>query len=391
MSIIEVQGTVAPGFEAVRAEFAEVVAAENGESGSQLAAFVHGRPVVDLWAGAQVTGDTLTGLLSSTKGAATLVVALLVQDGMLDLDRPVAAYWPEFADAGKVTITLRQVLTNKSGVIGVDGGFTRAELADDQLIAQRVAGQRPFFRPGVLQGYGGFVTFAILGEVVRRLLGSSIQELFEERIRAPYGLDLYLGLPAALEDRYLKVLPWSATSGMQAAFEANSPGPQSIPGISYNLNATGFTPDDVLALPNNAQLRANGPASMGGVGSARALAAMYAAAISEIDGRSPLLKPDTLAAFTTIQTAGHDLVRGDQTPYLVGFEAKGLQYPFLGADAFGHTGAAGSDGFADPHSGLAYGYTRRRAAFAFNGPENERLARVLHHATRTIQGDAAHV
>ncbi|MFI6045582.1 serine hydrolase domain-containing protein [Nocardia sp. NPDC051321] len=382
----DVQGTVAPGFEAVRAEFADVVAEENGESGAQLAAFVHGRPVVDLWAGPEVTGETLTGLLSSTKGAATLVVALLVQDGMLDLDRPVAAYWPEFAEAGKVTITLRQVLTNKSGVIGVDGGFRLAELADDQLIAERVAGQRPFFRPGVVQGYGGFVTFAILGEVVRRLMGSSIQELFEERVRAPYDLDLYLGLPAALEDRYLAILPWSATPEMRAAFEANSPGPYSIPGISYNLNAAGFTPDDVLSLPNNADVRANGPASMGGVGSARGLATMYAAAISEINGRAALLKPDMLALFTTIQTAGHDLVRGDNAPYLVGFEAKGMNYPFLGANAFGHTGAAGSDGFADPHSGLSYGYTRRRAAFGFNAAENERLAAVLHRATRKAQG-----
>ncbi|PXX64042.1 CubicO group peptidase (beta-lactamase class C family) [Nocardia tenerifensis] len=386
MSTIEVHGTVAPGFEAVRAEYAEVVAQENGESGSQLAAFAHGRPVVDLWSGAQVTGETLTGLLSSTKGAAALVVALLVQDGMLDLDRPVAAYWPEFADGGKVTITLRQVLTNKFGAIGVDGGFSHAELADDQLIAERIAGQRPFFRPGVLQGYGGFVTFAILGEVVRRLMGSSIQELFEERVRAPYDLDIYLGLPAALDDRYLPILPWLATPETQAAFEANSPGPQSLPGISYNLNAPGFTADDVLALPNDSRLRANGPASMGGVGSARGLAGMYAAAISEIDGRAPLLKPDTLAVFTTVQTAGHDLVRGANAPYLVGFEAKGLRLPFLGANAFGHAGAAGSDGFADPHSGLAYGYTRRRAAFGFNGPENDRLAAALHRAIRDSQG-----
>ncbi|MFD6156760.1 serine hydrolase domain-containing protein [Nocardia sp. NPDC060256] len=382
----DVYGTVAPGFESVRDEFAEVVAEENGESGSQLAAFVHGRPVADLWAGAQVTGDTLTGLLSSTKGAATLVVALLVQDGMLDVDRPVAAYWPEFAAAGKAAITVRQVLTHESGVIGVDGGFTRAELADDQLIARRLADQRPFFRPGAVQGYGGFVTFAILDAVLRRLLGSSIQELFEERVRAPYGVDLHLGLPAALEDRYLPILPWSATPEMQAAFEANSPSPQSIPGISYNLNATGFSPNDVLTLPNDSELRANGPASMGGVGSARGLATMYAAAISGINGRSALLKPDTLAVFTTVQTAGHDLVRGDNSPYLIGFEAKGLHYPFLGANAFGHTGAAGSDGFADPHSGLAYGYTRRRAAFAFNGAENARLAAALHRCARNMEG-----
>ncbi|WP_433575856.1 serine hydrolase domain-containing protein [Nocardia brasiliensis] len=380
----DVQGSVAPGFESVRTEFAAVVAAENGESGAQLAAFVHGAPVVDLWAGPEVTGDTLTGLLSSTKGAATVVVALLVQDGRLELDQPVAAYWPEFAEGGKEGITLRQVLTNRSGVIGVDGGFDRAELADDRLIARRVAGQRPYFRPGEVQGYGGFVTFAILDAVIRQVVGRSIQELFEERVRAPYGFDLYLGLPAAQDDRYLPVLPWPATPALEAAFESNAPGPHSIPGIAYNLNATGFTPHDVLALPNDPHLRANGPASMGGVGSARALAAMYAAVISEVDGRAPLLKPDILAEFTTIQTTGQDLVRGDHTPYSVGFEAKGLIYPFLGAHAFGHTGAAGSDGFADQHTGLTYGYTRRRAAFGFRAGENERLAAALHRAVRDL-------
>ncbi|WP_324197597.1 serine hydrolase domain-containing protein [Nocardia abscessus] len=376
----DIQGTVAPGFEPVRAEFAAVVAAENGESGAQLAAFVHGERVVDLWAGPEVSGATLTGLLSSTKGAATLVVALLVQDGMLDLDRTVAAYWPEFADAGKAAITLRQVLTHRSGVIGVDGGFTVAELADDRRIARRIAAQRPVFRPGAAQGYGGFVTFAILGEVVRRCLGSSIRELFEDRVRSPYDLDLYLGLPATSQQRYLPILPWRASPEMEAAFAAAGPGPRSVAGVSYNLNADGFTPADVLSLPNDPAVRAAGPASMGGVGSARGLAAMYAAAISGLDGRGPLLNPETRAAFTTIHSVGPDLVRGDRAPYLVGFEAKGLLYPFLGADAFGHTGAAGSDGFADPYSGLAYGYTRRRAAFGFDAPENERLAAAVHRA-----------
>ncbi|MFI9536095.1 hypothetical protein ACIG56_22945 [Nocardia fusca] len=88
----------------------------------------------------------------------------------------------------------------------------------------------------------------------------------------------------------------------------------------------------------------------------------------------------TIATVSAIHSSGPDLVRGDRAPYTLGFEAKSLLYPFLGAHAFGHTGSAGSDGFADPHSGLAYGYTRRRAAFAFNAPENARLAAAIYHA-----------
>lgn len=94
MSTIEIHGTVAEGFEEVREEFRAVVAAEDGQSGAQLAAYLRGRKVVDLWAGPEVTDTTLTGLHSSSKGAAGLVVALLIQDGALDIDRPVAHYWP---------------------------------------------------------------------------------------------------------------------------------------------------------------------------------------------------------------------------------------------------------------------------------------------------------
>ncbi|WP_158891408.1 serine hydrolase domain-containing protein [Amycolatopsis anabasis] len=378
----EVHGTVADGFGEVREEFTAFVAEENGEPGAQLAVFHHGRQVVDLWAGADVTGETLTGLHSSTKGATYLVVALLVQDGVLDLDQAVARHWPEFAVAGKAGITLRDVLTHRTGVIGAEDGFTVEELADDRVIAARVAGQRPLWRPGSAYGYGGFVTGALLGEVVRRITGSTIQELFEARIREPYGLDLFLGLPAEHEPRYLPIQPWLATPEQRAEFEAYSPAPHSIAGISYNLGPA-FTPADVMAFPNARVVRAKGQSSGGGVGSARGLAALYAAAVSEVDGRAPMLKPDTAGEFAMLHSVGTDLV-GGPVSYALGFQAKGQSYPFLSTHAFGHNGSAGSEGFADPRTGIAYGYTRRRAAFAFNAPENERLAAAVTRAATAL-------
>ncbi|MBF6468510.1 beta-lactamase family protein [Nocardia beijingensis] len=384
MTEFEVHGHVADGYEEVRATFATVVAEENGESGAQLAAFVRGRQVVDLWAGRQVTGSTLTGLHSSSKGAAGLVIALLIQDGVIDIDRRVASYWPQFGRAGKQSITVRDVLVHRCGVIGVDGGFTVAELADERIVAERLVGQRPYFEPGSAHGYGGFVTYAIVGEVVRRLTGATIQQLFDDRIRAPYELDVYLGLPETLDHRYLPILPWRATAEMEAAFAANSPNPHGVAGIAYNLNARGFTPADVMTLPNNPVLRRRGPGSAGGVGSARGLAAMYAAAVCGLDDRPPLLTLDTIAEISRIHSSGTDLVRVERAPYTVGFEAKTLMHPFLGVHSFGHTGSAGSDGFADPHTGLTYGYTRRRAAFAFNAPENARLAAAVQRAATTI-------
>ncbi len=378
MNEIDVHGTVAGGFEAVREVFAAVVTEDGGTSGAQLAAFVHGRQVVDLWAGDEVSGDTLTGVYSSTKGAATLVVALLAQDGTVKLDEPVATGWPEFAAAGKDGITLRDVLTHRSGVIGVDGGFTADELADDRVIARRLAGQRPYWKPGSAHGYGGFVTFAIVAEVVRRATGRSLQNVFEERVRVPYCLDLYLGLPEAQEDRYRKVQPGEADPDQLAAFWATVPGPHSLTGIGYALNST--PPLDQVAFANTRRVRALGSASAGGVGNARGLAGLYAAAVTGLDGLPPLLKPDTLGEFAMLHSTGADLVTGEAGQYALGFQAKGLRYPFLSANAFGHNGSAGSESFADPLSGIAFGYTRRRFSFDWSYPEHDLLAAAVHRA-----------
>ncbi|MGJ6966732.1 serine hydrolase domain-containing protein [Streptosporangium sp. G11] len=370
------RGTVAEGFEEVREEFASVLADEADEHGAQLAAYWNGRLVVDLWAGEGVAGDSLTAVFSSTKGAAHLVVALLVQDGTLDLDRRVAHYWPEFAAEDKDALTLRELLAHRSGVIGVDGGFGTEELADDRLIAARLARQRPFWSPGTAYGYHAFVIGALTGEVVRRVTGQSIQELFEERIRVPYGLDLYLGLPEEHEPRYLAVRPMLLTPERLAWYEANDSDTGGLMEIAFNRDAT--PPTDLVEFVNTRAVRALGPASVGGVGNARGLAAMYAAAVSEVDGRSPLLTPGTVAEFARPHSPGTDLVTGERDHFGLGFEAEGVRYPFLGADAFGHSGAAGSEAFADPRSGVAYGYTRRR--FAFPGgaaPENARLAAAI--------------
>ncbi|MGK5672132.1 serine hydrolase domain-containing protein [Micromonospora sp. URMC 106] len=378
MSRMDVRGTVTDGFEPVREAFAAVVAEQDGQAGSQLAVYAHGQRVVDLWAGDEVSGDTLTGVYSSTKGAATLVAALLVQEGVLDLDEPVARRWPEFAAAGKDGITLRDVLTHRSGVIGVDGGLSAAELADDAVIARRLVGQRPYWRPGSAYGYGGFVSFAMVNEVIRRVTGQSLQQVYDERIRTPYGLDLYLGLPATEEERFRPIQWWTATPEQEAAFWSDLPGPHSILGVGYGLNST--PPLDQAAFANTRVVRASGQASAGGVGSARGLAGLYAAAVWGTDGRPPLLKPDTVGEFSMLHSTGGDLVRGDQGNYTLGFQAKGLRYGFLSANAFGHDGSAGSESFADPRTGIAFGYTRRRFGFGWSYPEHDRLAAAVHRA-----------
>ncbi|BCM66679.1 MULTISPECIES: serine hydrolase domain-containing protein [Streptomyces] len=377
---ITVQGTVAEGFEPVREEFAAFVAGERQDYEGQLCAYVHGRRVVDLWAGAGATGDSLYAVYSATKGAAHLVAALLVQDGTLELDRKVTYYWPEFAAEGKGALTLRDLLAHRAGLVGTDTGFSLAELADDRMIAERLADQRPFWRPGTAFGYHALVIGALTGEVVRRATGRTLQEVYEERIRAPHGLDLYLGLPAAHEPRFRPVRPMLPTPEQQARLDAAPTGPHTLTSIAFNRH--GADPTDLESLPNERLIRAQGPASVGGIGSARGLAAMYAATISGVDGRTPLLKEDTLAEFGQIHSVGYDLVARAHKSFGLGFQATAdTWHPFLGATTIGHSGANGVQSFADPRAGIAYAYTRRR--FAFPGgaaPENDRLAATIQQA-----------
>ncbi|MFB6837287.1 serine hydrolase domain-containing protein [Streptomyces sp. NPDC056361] len=369
----DVHGTVEPGFESVREVFAAIAADEARDGGAQLAVHHHGRLVVDLWGGDGVDGDSLLALYSSSKGAMALVAALLVQDGVLDLDRTVASWWPEFAAEGKGGLTLRQLLAHRSGVIGVDGGFSLEELADDRRIAERLAAQRPFWEPDTGHGYHALVIGALVDEVILRATGRTTRELYEERVRAPYGLDYYLGLPEELEPRFRATLPLLPTPDERAFLAANPIAPDSLMGIAFNLHAD--PPLDNAEYGNDPGVRAKAPLSGGGVGTARGLSRMYATIAGALDGRPPLLAPDTLAEFARIHSRGTDLVTGEDNAFGLGFVPLATRYPSLTPAAVGHSGAPGSQAFADPATGLAYSYARRRFGF-MAGPgaaENDRL------------------
>ncbi|MFJ7280597.1 serine hydrolase domain-containing protein [Kitasatospora sp. NPDC098663] len=377
-----VRGTVAEGFESVRAEFAAVAAGEGGDHAAQLVAYRHGERVVDLWTGPETTADSLFGAYSASKGATHLVVASLVQEGVLDLEQKVGHYWPQFALEGKGDVTLRELLAHRAGLVGADTGFTIEELADDRIVAERLGAQRPYWRPGTAFGYHALVMGALSGEVVRRATGRSVQELFAERVRDAYGVDFHLGLPQEHEPRFLSARPMVVTPERLAALTASASAPNSLSGIAFNRHHP--QNPEVWELPNFPAVRTSGTASFGGTASARGLARMYAVAIGPVDGTAPLLKPETLALAGQIQSIGHDVVLGEQKAFTIGFHATSEYYPQLGQGSFGHSGAGGQQAFADPRNGIAYGYTRRRTPFpAAAGPENDRLIRTLYEAAAT--------
>jgi CubicO group peptidase (beta-lactamase class C family) len=377
----DVQGTVAAGFEPVREEFAAVLAAEGADLCAQVAAYHRGELVVDLWAGAQTTSDSLLGIYSASKGVTHLIVALLVQDGVLDLDQRVSHYWPEFGVEGKREVMLRELLSHQAGLVGANAGFSMEELADDQVVAERLGAQRPFWRPATASGYHALVMAALSGEVVRRATGETVQSLFATHLRDPYKLDLHLGLPADQDHRFLPAQPMVATPERLRDLAAIATAPNSLSGIAFNRHHPQNR--EVWELPNLPVIRSQGPASFGGIGTARDLAKLYSAVISPTDGAAPLLTPDTAAAFAQIQYAGWDLVLRQHKAWAVGFHPVSEVYPILGQGAFGHSGAGGQQALVDPRNGLSYAFLRRRFLYPPQADaDHNRILRALHTAAK---------
>jgi CubicO group peptidase (beta-lactamase class C family) len=210
---VVVEGQVAPGFERVVEAF-ERGFTDHGEVGASLSAVVDGRTVVDVWAGwtdrARTTPwqrDTIVNLYSSTKGFVAAAAAILADRGLLDVDAPVARYWPEFARNGKEGITVRMVLDHQAGLPAIDGAMSYDDLLAVDPVAERLAGQAPVWRPGTDHGYHAFSYGFLLGEIVRRVTSRRLGVAFAEEVAAPLGLDFWIGLPAEHEGRVSRLIP----------------------------------------------------------------------------------------------------------------------------------------------------------------------------------------
>ncbi|MCO5219005.1 MAG: beta-lactamase family protein [Thermomicrobiales bacterium] len=357
-----ISGTTAPGFERVRECFAHVASDEPGLS-AQLSVYHRGEQVIDLWTGPDVTGESLMAVYSVTKGAAYLVAALLMQDGLIDPDAQVTTYWPELLAGQNRSLTVRDLLMHKAGLISIDSGFRLDQIGDDARLAHLLETQQPFWEPGTAHGYHAFVIGALVGEIVRRVTGKSLQSIYEESVRRPHDIEFYLGLPETEHSRFLTVEP---SLDPQPETEVEYP-----PMLAIAMNMHAPEPTPLEELPNLPQFRVSGQSSGGGIGSARGLARMYAAAIG-LEGGTPLLGEGIIDEICAVKTSGTDVVLGIEFPFMLGYLDLAARFPSLDGRAFGHDGANGSLGFADARNEIAYGYTRRRFR-AGNGSENEAL------------------
>lgn len=319
----------------------------------QLAIHWNGRRVVDLTHGA-LAGDRMTGLFSASKGIAALVIADLLADGSLVLDEPVATYWPEFAARGKETITVRDLLSHQAGLPVITERVPLPELmVDSHLGAARLAAQRPLWRPGSAFGYHALTIGILMEELVRRVTGRRLQEVYEETIRAPRSAEMYLGLPEAEDHRYVAIADPALTPEQLDEMAAAQPGDA----LSERVFGQSDAPADGGSggvITNNPDSRRAGPAAVGGVGSARGLAQLYADTLP--GAATPIATPEVFEEMAQQHSWGTDRVLNCPNAFGVVFMLPQPRMPFGGLGAYGHDGAGGALAFADPESGMAFGY-----------------------------------
>lgn len=345
---------------------------ERGEVGASVCITLGGETVVDVWGGladpkteAPWQEDTMTVVFSSTKGAVALAAHTLISAGELDLDERVAHYWPEFASNGKEDATVRMMLDHSVGVPAFRDKLADGDCTDWDTMVERLELEEPFWQPGTRNGYHMANFGWTVGELIRRVSGQSLGNYFRETLAEPTGAELWIGLPEEEEAKVAPVIPSKPVRGAPptAFIEALMKAPKSISSLAY-FNQGGFN-------PNSRACRAAEIGGGGGVGNARGLATIYApfACGGELGGRR-YVSDDALARMGEVAVASHeDLTLLIPTRFSLGFmksidNRRSLRVDkssvIMGAAAFGHAGAGGSLGFADPAKRMSFGYAMNK-------------------------------
>lgn len=370
---MSIEGTCEPRFARVREEF-ERNFAERGEVGASVCVMLDGEPVVDLWGGqADPTSgrawdrDTIGHVWSATKGATALCAHMLASRGRLDLNAPVARYWPEFAKNGKESVLVRHLLNHQAGLPAVRDPLPSGCFYNWSLMVDALAREEPFWRPGTRNGYHALTFGYLVGEVVRRVDGRSLGAFFRDEVAGPLGLDFWLGLPPEHEARVAPTIP-AAPPGpgdpVPSFYVAALTDPTSVQALAL-ANTGGY-----MLLPGESDSRAAHAAEIGaagGITNARGLAGMYRALAL---GGAPLVDPGQLAVMGAVSSATSvdavllvpsrfslGFVKTADNRYLPVADREGV---LMTEEAFGHVGMGGSHGFADPRARLSFGYTMSR-------------------------------
>ncbi len=346
----------------------------HGEVGAAVALVVGGRVVVDLWAGWADAArtrpwqrDTLVDVFSVGKALASLALHLLVDRGQVDLDAPVARYWPAFAAGGKGGISVRTLLGHRAGLPGIRRELPGQAMYDWALMTGVLAAEEPWWEPGTRHGYHVNTFGFLVGEIVRRVSGESFGDFFRREIAARLGADFQFGIGPAADARIADYLFDAQPTEMVVEDEERKLLLRRVYANPPGLSGLGTV--------NTRAWRAAQIPSTNGHATARAIARIYSALASRagVDGIR-LVRPETLEDAIAEASSGPDVVLGRPSRFGLGFQLTQPERP-LGTNprSFGHFGAGGSLGFADPDAELAFGYVMNKAGPRWQNPSNRAL------------------
>jgi CubicO group peptidase (beta-lactamase class C family) len=339
-----------------------------GELGAAVSIWQHGKPIVDLYGGfcdarheKPWEADTLVLIWSATKGIASACALHVLQEYRIGIDRYVAEFWPEFAQAGKEKITLSQLLSHQAGLCALDA---RVDILDYGAVIRALEVQKPLWPPGTAHGYHARTFGFLFDELVRRIAGKTLSQYWREAFAQPLNLDLWIGLPEEQNPRVATIYaaksgrppePKNRQSGSDFYLDLVTPGTLARKTFSspYGLQSvSGMNPPAVRALPI---------VSFGGIGSASALAKFYSMLANggNLDGKT-FFSEETIVWMTATLTDGMDRVFQIPTTFSAGFmkDPRNTRRRMFGTSpsAFGHPGAGGSHAFADPKNRISFAY-----------------------------------
>ncbi|WP_433675062.1 serine hydrolase domain-containing protein [Microbacterium gorillae] len=342
--------------------------AHDADLSFQVAAYHDGHVVLDAWGGPHLGEDSVTVPFSVTKNTIGLSIGLLVERGELDLDQPVAHYWPEFAAKGKAAVTARQLLSHQAGLPQTSPALTTAELLDHHAAAERLAASRPFWHPGSAFGYHALTIGNLGDELVFRVTGRTLHEFYEQEIRAPHDIDFFLGLPETQEHRLVTLLPM-----------VRPVSDTTVPSFSPLGPVVFASPGGDVDLGRDPSSWRYGHPGASGTGSARGLARLFAVTVTGVEGAAPLLGADTTEIIGQQQIRGYDeVLHQHDRAHAIVFQKPSQALPFGGPRAFGHDGAMGAFACVDPDTALTFAWTIARGPWPGGAdPRATALARDL--------------
>lgn len=395
---LNIGGYASRGFEAVREVFAENFARRH-ELGGACCVYLRGQKVVDLWGGVRnkATGepwqqDTMVLVWSATKGLAAMTLALAHSRGWLDYDERVCTYWPEFAQQGKATITVRQLLSHQAGLFAFDEKVDKGVVADLDRLAIILARQKPAWEPGARQAYHALTLGFYEGELLRRIdpRHRSLGQFFHDEIATPLALDAYIRLPETIPNARLATLASPSLLARLLGFpirltlDAMNPRSNLHRALIANPGSS-ICMDEQRIYARNLEVP-----SGGGVGTARAIARAYSAfatGTNELQLRAETL--DALSAPAVPSRHGfHDECLRGEARFSLGFMKPSPFVPFGSDRSFGAPGAGGAMGFADPEVGIGYAYVTSQMGTALTGDPRDLALRNAVYSALAANGGA---